>query len=134
MRKERWSKRKRLPKHDPINSEIYNLLMKENEGTVRSPERIQMDSPELDKNPTLKHDFNVEYSEEPNEFITKILKEEFWLVENSAETQLEQVIKRKRKRKGKTVYFRDFIKRISHSESDFDFIDAEIPVRSENEL
>lgn len=25
-------------------------------------------------NSTLKHDFNVEYSEKPNEFITKILK------------------------------------------------------------
>ena len=31
-RKERWSKRKRLAKRDPINSEIYNLLMKESEG------------------------------------------------------------------------------------------------------
>lgn len=31
-RKDRWSKRKRLPKRDPINSEIYNLLMKESEG------------------------------------------------------------------------------------------------------
>ena len=30
-RRERWSKRKRLPKRDPINSEIYNLLMKESE-------------------------------------------------------------------------------------------------------
>ena len=27
-RREKWSKRKRLPKRDPINSEIYNLLMK----------------------------------------------------------------------------------------------------------
>ena len=31
-RRERWSQRKRLPKRDPINSEIYNLLMKESEG------------------------------------------------------------------------------------------------------
>ena len=31
-RKERWSKRKRLPKRDPSNSKIYNLLMKESEG------------------------------------------------------------------------------------------------------
>ena len=31
-RRERWSKRKRLPKRDPINSEIYKLLMKESEG------------------------------------------------------------------------------------------------------
>jgi len=31
-RRERWSNRKRLPKRDPINSEIYNLLIKESEG------------------------------------------------------------------------------------------------------
>jgi site-specific recombinase XerD len=31
-RQEKWSKRKRFPKRDPINSEIYNLLMKESEG------------------------------------------------------------------------------------------------------
>ena len=31
-RREKWSKRKRLPKRDPINSEIYNLLIKESEG------------------------------------------------------------------------------------------------------
>jgi len=31
-RKKAWSNRKRLPKRDPINSEIYNLLIKESEG------------------------------------------------------------------------------------------------------
>ena len=31
-RREKWSNRKRLPKRDPINSEIYNLLIKESEG------------------------------------------------------------------------------------------------------
>ena len=31
-RREKWSQRKRLPKRDPINSEIYNLLIKESEG------------------------------------------------------------------------------------------------------
>jgi integrase len=31
-RRDRWSNRKRLSKRDPINSEIYNLLMKESEG------------------------------------------------------------------------------------------------------
>ena len=31
-RREKWSKRKRLLKRDPINSEIYNLLIKESEG------------------------------------------------------------------------------------------------------
>ena len=32
VRREKWAKRKRLPKRDPINSEIYNLLIKESEG------------------------------------------------------------------------------------------------------
>lgn len=31
-RREKWLKRKRLPKRDPINFEIYNLLMKKSEG------------------------------------------------------------------------------------------------------
>ena len=31
-RREKWSNRKRLPKRDPINSEIYNHLIKESEG------------------------------------------------------------------------------------------------------
>ena len=31
-RREKWSNRKRLPKRDPINSEIYNILIKESEG------------------------------------------------------------------------------------------------------
>nr|YP_009028833.1 putative integrase/recombinase protein [Asterionellopsis glacialis]AGH28380.1 putative integrase/recombinase protein [Asterionellopsis glacialis] len=31
-RREKWAKRKRLPKRDPVNSEIYNLLIKESEG------------------------------------------------------------------------------------------------------
>jgi site-specific recombinase XerD len=30
-RRERWSNRKRFPKRDPINSEMYNLLMKKSE-------------------------------------------------------------------------------------------------------
>ena len=31
-RREKCAKRKRLPKHDPINSEIYKLLTQESEG------------------------------------------------------------------------------------------------------
>jgi len=31
-RREKWAKRKRLSKRDPINSEIYNLLIQESEG------------------------------------------------------------------------------------------------------
>ena len=41
-RREKWSKRKRLPKRDPINSEIYNLLMKESEGPTYIATRTQI--------------------------------------------------------------------------------------------
>ena len=33
-RREKWAKQKRLSKRDPINSEIYNLLIKESEGST----------------------------------------------------------------------------------------------------
>ena len=39
-RREKWAKRKRLPKRDPINSEIYNLLIKESEGASYIATRI----------------------------------------------------------------------------------------------
>jgi integrase len=41
-RKKAWSNRKRFPKRDPINSEIYNLLMKETEspGYITARTRI----------------------------------------------------------------------------------------------
>ena len=41
-RREKWSKRKRLPKRDPINSEIYNLLMKESEGPTYMATRTRI--------------------------------------------------------------------------------------------
>ena len=31
-RREKWANRKRLPKRDPVNAEVYNLLIKESEG------------------------------------------------------------------------------------------------------
>ena len=39
-RREKWAKRKRLLKRDPINSEIYNLLIKESEGASYIATRI----------------------------------------------------------------------------------------------
>ena len=41
-RREKWSKRKRLPKRDPINSEIYNLLIKESEGPTYMATRTRI--------------------------------------------------------------------------------------------
>ena len=42
IRREKWSNRKRLPKCDPINSEIYNLLIKESEGLTYIATRIRI--------------------------------------------------------------------------------------------
>ena len=41
-RRERWSNRKRLPKRDPINPEIYNLLMRESEGPIVIRGRLEL--------------------------------------------------------------------------------------------
>jgi hypothetical protein len=61
------------------------------------------------------------------------------LLKTLLKQQLEEIIQRKRKPKGKTVYFRDLIKEIPDSESDLNIIDAEIieepiRVRTDNEL
>jgi len=41
-RREKWANRKRLPKHDPVNSEIYNLLIKESEGPTYQATRTRI--------------------------------------------------------------------------------------------
>lgn len=90
---------------------------------------------DLDQNPTLKYDFSGKSSEELDEFIKEKINEEFGLVENPTETQLEEIIQkkvtRKRKPKGKTVYFRDFIKEIPDSESDLAIIEEPIRLRTD---
>ena len=107
--------------------------------------RIEMGPSDLDQNPALKHAWEKlgicedtpHFSGEFEEFIKEKIKEDFGLIKNPTETQLEEIIqgKVKRKPKGKTVYFRDFIKEIPDS----DIIDAEIieefiRVKSDNEL
>jgi hypothetical protein len=121
--------------------ETLRAVFLEGEGPVSSSSRIEMGPPDSDKNPILKHDFSGKSSEELDEFIKEKVKEEFGLVENPTETQLEEIIQKKvtRKPRGKTVYFRDFIKEIPDSELDLGIIDAEIieepiQVRTDNEL
>jgi len=41
-RREKWANRKRLPKRDPINSEIYNHLIKESEGPTYQATRTRI--------------------------------------------------------------------------------------------
>ena len=41
-RRDKWANRKRLPKRDPINSEIYKLLIKESEGPTYTATRTRI--------------------------------------------------------------------------------------------
>lgn len=121
--------------------ETVRAFFLENEDLVSSSSRIEMGPADLDTNSKLKYDFNGESSQELDEFIKKRVEEEFGLVENPTETQLEKIIKKKvvKKSKSKTVYYQDFIKKITDSEPDLGIIDAEIikepiQVRTDNEL
>jgi len=128
---------------DDIKETLRTLFL-EDEGSASSSNRIEMGFSDLDKNPTLKHDFSEKSSEGFEEFIKERVKQEFGLVENPTETELEKIIKGKvkRKPKGKTVYFRDFIDKLPDYDvdiSDSDIIDAEIiekaiQVRPDNEF
>ena len=86
---------------------------------------------DFDQNFELKYDFDSKSGEDFKEFIKARMEEELGLIENPTETQLEEIIHRKvkRKSKGKTVFFRDFINDIPSEGadlSDTDVIDAEI--------
>jgi hypothetical protein len=99
---------------------------------------------DLDENSGLKHDFNLKSCEDFEEFIKAKMKEELGLIENPPEKQLKEIIHRKvkRKPKGRTGFFRDFIEEIPYEGTDLldsDIIDAEIlkePIRVklDNEL
>ena len=94
--------------------------------------------------PALKHNFNLKSDEDFEEFIKARMKQELGLIENPTEGQLQEIIQKKvkRKPKGKTVFFRDFIDENSYEGTDFshlNIIDAEIleePIRfkSDNDL
>lgn len=127
---------------DELKERIRAIFL-EGEGPASSSSRIEMGPSDLDKHPILKHDFSEKSSEdvkEFKEFIKEKVKKEFGLVENPTEVELEEILQRKvkRKPKGKTVYFRDFINEIPDydvdiSDSDIsNIIDAEIleePIR-----
>ena len=128
---------------DELKETIRALFM---EREVPTPiyGRLEMKPLDFDENSALKYDFNLKSGEDFEEFIKARMKEEPGLIENPTETQLEEIIHRKvkRKLKGKPVFFRDFIDEIPYEGadlSDSDIIDAEIleePIRIklDNEL
>ena len=93
------------------------------EGEVPTTGSLEMKPWDLDKNPL--PEFNFDSDQTFEEFIKARMKEEFGLVENPTPEQLEEIIhNRKVRNKGKTVYFKDFIK--ERAEDSDDIIDAEI--------
>ena len=118
------------------------------EGITPRSGRLEMKPLDFDKNPALKYDFESKTGEDFKEFIKARMEEELGLIENPTETQLEELIHRKvkRKPKGKTVFLQDFIDEITSEGTDLsdtdlidNIIDAEIleePIRIklDNEL
>jgi hypothetical protein len=114
------------------------------EGLTPSSGTLKMEALDFDKKSALKHNFNLKSDEDLEEFIKARMKEELGLIENPTEGQLQEIIQKKvkRKPKGKTVFFGDFIDENPYEGDNFshsDIIDAEIleePIRmkSDNEL
>lgn len=107
---------------DELKQTIQTFFL---EGEVPTTTGIEMTSWDSDKNPL--PEFNFDSDQTFEEFIKARMKEELGLVENPIPEQLEEIIhtrKIKKKPKGKTVYFKDFINQIA--EDPDDIIDAEI--------
>ena len=105
---------------DELKQTIRAFFM---EGEVPTTTGIEMKPWDSDKNPL--PEFNFDSDQTFEEFIKARMKEELGLVENPTPEQLGETIhNRKIRNKGKTVYFKDFIKEIA--EDPDDIIDAEI--------
>ena len=91
---------------DELKQTIQAFFM---EGKVLTTTGIEMKPQESEKNPL--PEFNFDSDQTFEEFIKARMKKELGLVENPTPEQIEKIIdNRKIKNKGKTVYFKDFIK------------------------
>ena len=107
---------------DELKQTIRAFFM---EGEVPTTTDIEMKPWDSDKNPLPEFKFDSDQTLE--EFIKARMKKELGLVENPTPEQLEEIIhNRKIRNKGKTVYFKDFIKKIAENPDADDIIDAEI--------
>lgn len=117
---------KQMLEDDELKQTIRAVFL---EGEPQKTTSIEMKPWDSDKN--FLPEFNFESDQTFEEFIKARMKEELGLVENPTQEQLEQIIHRRKittKPKGKTVYFKDFIK----AEGPDDILDAEIvkkPIR-----
>jgi hypothetical protein len=128
---------------DELKKTIQAVFI-EGEGLTPSSGTLKMEALDFDKKSALKHNFNLKSDEDLEEFIKARMKEELGFIENPTEGQLQEIIQKKvkRKPKGKTVFFGDFIDENPYEGDNFshsDIIDVEIleePIRmkSDNEL
>lgn len=89
------------------------------------PVGIKMNPWEPEKNPL--PDLGPGPNQSWEEVIKNKVKEEFGLIENPTPEQIEEIIdNRKFRKKGRTVYFRDFINEVAKDQDGIDIIDAEI--------
>jgi hypothetical protein len=132
-----------LQRDDEIRETIRVAFM---EGDVPTPISGLLEMKPLDfyKDGVLNYDFDLKSDEDLEDFIKAKMKEELGLIENPSETKLEEIIHKhlKKKRKVKTIFFRDFIGERAYEGADLldaVIIDAEIleePIRInlDNEL
>jgi hypothetical protein len=121
---------------DKLKETIQAFFM-EGEGLTPSSGGLEMKPVDFNEISALKYDFNLKSDDNLEEFIKARMQEELGLIENPTERQLEEIIHRKvkRKPKGKTVFFGDFIDKMPYEGadlSDSDIIDTEIleePIR-----
>jgi hypothetical protein len=100
------------------------------ENEVPQTSLVEMKPFDSDKNPVPEFNFDLKSDQTPEEYIKSIMEEQLGLVENPTQEQLQEIIYRPQRPKGKTVYFKDFIEEIAQGPEDI--IDAEIvkePIR-----
>ena len=122
--------------------ETIQAFFMQYETPTLSSSGLKISPSDLDQNPLLKHDFSSKSGEDLEEFIKNQMKEDFGLIENPTETQLEEIIREriKRKPKGKSVYFRDLVAKsddynlLDSGIKDAEIIEEAIRVKSDNEF
>ena len=98
---------------------------------------LEMKRIELDKDRLPEFDFDSDQTFE--QLIKSKMKDELGLIENPTQKQLKKIIhNKKRRKKSKTVYFKDFIKKTTESSDENDILEAEIvkkiiKIKTENE-
>jgi hypothetical protein len=90
--------------------------------------KLKMEPLDLNEKSALKHNFNLKSDENLEEFIKARMKEDLGLIENPTESQLKEIIDRKvkRKHKGKTILFGEFLDKIGADLPDDNFIERNI--------